>query len=56
MPADIHTFNMLEQGVLEGLTVDELSDELFRVPKMEESVAKYCDLINLVMRKKLDEK
>lgn len=45
MPTDVTLFNMHEQGILNGMSGQELVDEYDKTFKMEQAVIAYRDLV-----------
>jgi hypothetical protein len=55
MPTNIHLFDMLQPGVLEGMTTIELLGELERVRQMEFKVNEYFETLLVILRQRLYE-
>lgn len=52
MPADVETFDMMQRGVLEAMTTEQLDQQLARAAKMREAVNDYESLIYSVLNAK----
>jgi hypothetical protein len=53
MPANIHLFDMLQPGVLQGMATTDLIGELERVRQMESRVTEYLAAIIEILRRRL---